>query len=175
VFRLDTLLDVTRAAWCNTCSINIRHLTWSPSFGLNRNTGKSAQTANNATITCRTLTRGARTYTLDSSTANGGRRTLSEREIWEEAAESIYQADCRVIFALCSFDLLSNHVNRVPGSRIELSIALPPLNPGFQIEGSAIDDYDSGVSLEYRFVMKTSSAIANAVYSHLCGLHATMH
>jgi hypothetical protein len=84
--------------------------------------------------------------------ANGGRRTLSEREIWEEAAESLYQADCRVIFALCSFDLLSNHVNRAPGSRIELSIALPPLNPGFQIEGSAIDDYDSGVSLEYRFV-----------------------
>ena len=93
-----------------------------------------------------------RTYTLDSGMANGGRRTLSEREIWEEAAESLYQADCRVIFALCSFDLLSNHVNRAPGSRIELSIALPPLNPGFQIEGSAIDDYDSGVSLEYRFV-----------------------
>lgn len=74
----------------------------------------------------------ASTYAFDETA--GKRQLFSEREIWEKIAESMYQADCKVIFALCSYDLLSNYVNRPSGSRIELPIALPPLSPGFQVK-----------------------------------------
>jgi len=53
--------------------------------------------------------------------------------VWEKIAESFHQADCWVIFALSSFDLLSNHVNHAQGSRAELVIARPALSPGSQV------------------------------------------